>query len=96
MTSFPVATLVVVVGLTVARGTAFSDHVGSAMTAEQFGTEQIVFFGFCFGTSCIVVFQHSLHFIEKLFIKDGWNTSFDDHIVVLIDADILLVLQDRP
>ena len=96
LTSLAVTTFIIMIGLTVAGGSALADHVRPAVSAEDLGGEKVVGLGFRFCPGSVVVLEGSLNTIKKFFLDDRWNTTFDDHILVLVHTNVLSVVKDRP
>ena len=96
LTSLAVTTFIIMIGLTVAGGSALADHVRPAVSAKDLGSEKVVGLGFRFCPGSVVVLEGSLDTIKKFFPDDRWNTSLDDHILVLVHTNVLSVLKDRP
>ena len=84
-------TLVVVVHHSCSAGTALAAEVGSAVPAEQFGSQQVIVLSLVPGGSFLVFLHHFLHPIKQILGHDRGNAIRHDHIPVHILTDIATI-----
>ena len=86
---------VVIMHLPCFRCTALTDHRRPAVTAEQLGSQQIVFVSFRFSPCFPVVFEHSLYFLKQYIVYDSGHTIGNNNVHELVCADVFLISENR-
>ena len=72
---------------------ALADHQPSAVAAEQLGGQQIFFLGFRPGRGVLILLHPLLHPFKQFFGNDGRHRIRDDHVLVVVLADVLPIFQ---
>lgn len=76
-------------------GAALAEHQSAALAAKQLVREDVVGARPCFRRCSFVDLQHFLYFVKHVVLDNPRNAVLDLAALILINADVFLVLQNR-
>ena len=76
------------VDLAVSTGSAFTIHRSPTMTAEQLSRQEVIYLSLAPCWGCGGLRKPPLYRFKQLLVDDGWNTIFNDNILVGVSADV--------
>ena len=91
-----VGALIIMVYHLIPACAAFPEHHGSAHSAEQLGSEQIIILGFVVGRCTAILFDFRLYTVEQLPVHNGGDAVGHHNVLEAVLPNVPTVRQQLP